>query len=145
MSSAPPVASSSEMASPCGVPSRSARFGIEVAGHQDIVPVRSNYDGHIDVLYSRGIAGGNIAPHNMPPPFPSHQLKYDDVRAVEEELFDSKVLRLAVKKSEAATESAWRLRRRHTKSASFPRVKSFCEPRFLEDSTIHLTLLHPAK
>ena len=81
----------------------------------------------------------------MLPPPPHHQLKADDIRAVEAELFDSEMLRFAVKNYEAAAVSARRLRCRHSKSASFPRVKYFCELRFLEDSTIHLTLLHPAK
>ena len=67
------------------------KIGIEVAGHQYLVPVRSNSDGHIDVLYGQGVAGGDIAPHNMPPPSPRHQLKGDDVRAVEAELFNSEV------------------------------------------------------
>ena len=49
------------------------KIGIEVAGHQDLVPVRLDSDGHIDVLYGRGVAGGNIAPHDMPPTSPNHQ------------------------------------------------------------------------
>ena len=48
------------------------KIGIEVAVHQDLVPVRLDSDGHIDVLYVRGVAGGNIAPHDMPPTSPRH-------------------------------------------------------------------------
>ena len=54
-------------------------IGIEVSGLQNLVPVRSNSDGKIDVLYGQGVAGGDIAPHNMPPLSPHHQLKGDDV------------------------------------------------------------------
>ena len=76
---------------------------IEFSVHQDLSPVRSIPDGCNDVLYGQGVSGGNIAPHDMPPPPPRYQLKSDDVQAVEAELLDSEVLRLAVKNINSAT------------------------------------------
>ena len=105
---------------------------IEVKCHQELGPVRSIPDGSSDILYGRGVSGGDISPYDMPPPPPCHQLKSDDIQAVEVDLFDRKVLHLAVKNSNSATVSAWCLRHHHPKSARFPRVKSFCEIRFLK-------------
>ena len=81
----------------------------------------------------------------MLPPPPHHQLKADDIRAVEAELFDSEVLHPAVKNRDAAAVSSRHLCLYHTKPASFPCVNFFCEICFLEYHTIHLSLLHPAK
>ena len=81
----------------------------------------------------------------MPLPPPSHQLKADDARAVESELFDSEVIRLAVKNHYAALLSTRLLHYHHPKAARFMRIHSFCELRLLENSTIHPSLSHPAK
>ena len=81
----------------------------------------------------------------MPPQSPRHQLKATDIQAVDEELFDSKVLRLAVENSDAAAVSARRLRLCHPKAARFPCVNSFYELRLLENSTIYPSLCHPIK
>ena len=52
--------------------------------------------GRYNVLYVRGINGGDIAPHDMPPPSPRHQLEAEDVWTIESELLDGEVFRLAV-------------------------------------------------
>ena len=99
------------------------QFGIEVSVHQELGPIRPIPDGRINVLYVRDVAGGDITPHNMPPPPPRHQLKADEVRAVEAQPFYSKVLRLAVENCDAAAASTWRLRHHHPKLARIPHVK----------------------
>ena len=70
---------------------------IEVSGNQKLGPTRSSPDGLINVLYVQGADGVNIAPHEISLPPPHHQLKADDVQAIEAKLFDSEVFRLAVK------------------------------------------------
>ena len=54
-------------------------------------------------------------------------MKSDDDRTVEVELFDSKVLRLAVGNRDAAAVRTWRLCCHYPKSASFPSVNSVGE------------------
>ena len=80
------------------------------------------------------------------PPLPTHHyLKSDDVRAMEAELFNNEMLRLAVKNLFSTTVNDQRLRRHHPKSAQFPCVNSFCEFCLLKNTTINLPLFHPAK
>ena len=81
----------------------------------------------------------------MSPPPPRHQLKADEIWAVESELFDSKVLRLAVENCDAAVVIARLLCHHHLKAASLPRVNYFCELPQLGKSTINPSLCHPAK
>ena len=76
----------------------------------------------------------------MPPPPPCHHLEYDDVRTVEADLLDIKVLCLAVEDRDVATMSAWRCRRRHPKAAGFLRVNSVGEFGLLQYATINLSL-----
>ena len=121
------------------------KIGIDVASHQDLRPVRLIPDGRSGVLYGRGVSGGDIAPHDMPPPPLHHQMKADDVHDVEAELFDSKVLCLAEKNLDASAVSAWRLCRYHPKAFWFLRVNSFCELCLLKYTKINRSLLHPEK
>ena len=81
----------------------------------------------------------------MPLPPPRHHMKDDIVRAVEAELLNSGVFRLALKNRDNAAVSAWGLCRHQPKTTSFPRVNSFCNIRLLEIPTIHPSLCHPAK
>ena len=80
----------------------------------------------------------------MPPPPPCHHLEYDDVRTVEADLLDIKVLCLAVEDRNDAAMSDWRLRHRHTNTAGFLRLKSIGEFGFLKYATINLSLRQPA-
>ena len=67
---------------------RLCKIDIKVTGYQEIGSVRSSLDSCRDILYGWCFARGNIELHNIPPPLPCHQLKYDDVWAVGVELFD---------------------------------------------------------
>ena len=67
----------------------------------------------------------------MTPPPPRHQLKADDVWAVEAELFDSEVLCLAVENCNADAVSTWRLHCHSLKAARFPHVNYVGEFRLL--------------
>ena len=113
---------------------RILNIGIEVVGHQHIVPVRSSPNVRRNVLYGRGVSGGNMAPHDMPPPAPHHPPKADDVWAVESEIFDRKLLHLAIKNRDAAAVNARRLFCHQPKAARSSRVKYFCDLHFLEKS-----------
>ena len=123
---------------------RLCKICVEVACQQDLGPIFFNPDGSSDVLYDQGIAGGDIAPNNMPPPPTHHQLKPDNVWAVEAELFIRKVLRLAVKNCDVAAVNTLHLRCHHPEAAEFPLVNSFCEICLLKNTIIQLLLLHPA-
>ena len=69
---------------------------------------------------------GDIALHGMPLPPPCHQLKYDDVQTVDAELFDIKVLLLAVKNRNAAAVSTWHLCCHHPKATILRCVNPLC-------------------
>ena len=77
--------------------SRICKICIEVTCHQELGPVKSSPYGSRNILYGLGVDGGDIAPHAIPLPPPRHQLKADDVQAVEAKLFGRKVLRIVVK------------------------------------------------
>ena len=68
-----------------------------------------------------------MIPHDMPPPLPCHQLEADDIPDVEAELFDGKVLRLAVENCNSAAVTTWRLCRYHLKVAGFLHIDSVGE------------------
>ena len=92
---------------------------IEVVGHQELGPIRSIPDGRYGVLYSWGVSGGNIGPHDMPPPPPYHQKEADGVLNVEADLLNGEVLSLSVENSDTATMTVRRRRRyfHHPKAA----------------------------
>ena len=89
---------------------------IEITGHQELGPVRSIPNGRYDSLCDQVVAEGDIAPHNMPPSPPRHQLEAGDVQTVEEEILNGEVLCLSVEDCTAAAMSAWRRHCRHLKA-----------------------------
>ena len=62
--------------------------GIDIDIHQELGPARLIPEGLSEVLYSRGVTGGNISPHDMTPPPHCHHLENDDVQTVEAEILD---------------------------------------------------------
>ena len=61
---------------------RILQIGINIAGHQDLGPVRLNPDGCYNVLYGWVVTGVNISLHYMKPPPLRYQLEADYVRVV---------------------------------------------------------------
>ena len=112
------------------------QVGIKISGHQDLVPVRSMPDGCSNVLYGKGVSGGDIIPQDMPLPPPCHKLEADDFRTVEAELVNGEVLRLLVEDCDVSATSAWCRRRRrchrHLKEYCFLTVNSVGELGFLQ-------------
>ena len=98
-----------------------------------------------DVLYGQYVAGGDISPHNMPPPSPCHQIEADDVWYMEADFLNGKVIRLAVDYRDSSVMSAWRRRRRHQKSYGLSRVNIICYLGLMQNSNINLPLRHPIK
>ena len=90
---------------------RLRQFRVEVNGHQNLRPTGTPFDGRNNVLYGRGVVGGDVSPHDMPlMPF-YFQMEAENVWAVETEHLKGEVLRLVVEYGNDAVMRAWRLGR----------------------------------
>ena len=86
---------------------------VEVASHQQLIPAGPPDDGRDNVLYGRGIIGGDVPPHDIILLLYHHYLEYDDVWDVEEERLKGEALHLVVEDGNASAIWYQLLGRRH--------------------------------
>ena len=107
MSSNLVLASATAIFSACVITSGSDRYSLEFLETSRSPPQEPPDNGRDDVIYGRGVIGGDIILHDIPPLPPRYKMEADNIRAVEAESLQIEVLYVAVDYRDAADQQSW--------------------------------------